>query len=92
MSKNDEPYSDELNDQISDYVQERLHGKELEEFESRLKEDKKLADRVFSEASLKYGVVYSNRLAMKRRLDEIDKLDDVDSKNQINNPLEDGPF
>ena len=56
------------------------------------KEDKKLAERVFSEASLKYGVVYSHRLAMKRRLDEIDKLDDVDSKNQINNPLEDGPF
>ena len=92
MSENDEINSDDLQDQISDYVQERLNGKELEDFENRLKEDKKLAERVFSEASLKYGVVYSHRLAMKRRLDEIDKLDDVDSKNQINNPLEDDPF
>lgn len=52
MSKIDEKNSDDLQDQISDYVQEKLNGKELEDFENRLKEDKKLAERVFSEASL----------------------------------------
>lgn len=63
----------EMNDEIDDFLQGKLKGEALETFTKRIEEDEEFGQLVKEQAELKQSIVYSNRLAMKKRLEEIDR-------------------
>lgn len=61
-------------DHIDDFLQGKLEGKALDQFKQRMEEDQEFAQMVRAQMEIKHGVLYANRMNLKRQLENLDEI------------------
>lgn len=60
-------------DEIDNFLEGKLQGEELEKFTEKLNHNKEFAELVSSYVETKHGVMYANRLSIKKKLELLDQ-------------------